>query len=455
MKKVNQIIMPAVWGFVLCAVALQVVFGIAYICKNFGQVPRFYDTTMYLKMADTLVLDEYTGILYPLLIRLCKAVPVIPYQCILYAVQLGLGLYTVFRFADTWIPKKRISVLCAVYVNTIPFIAQAHVTVLPYALTFSCMVFMLLQVVKAAVEKRALFLREWAVVTGIYVVLAQLSRASLFVGGILLVWAAFLQLHAEAGKVRLFAAGMLVCISAFVCNMGLYHVTQTPGVYDRIQYSWEAVFFQRTGSSVLSEKYMLYMPQEIGDTFSAQDVNGFGKYHYQVEYEFGPILEDKYGRERANEIYRDLGKLALENAAKKTLLYITEDTLAYAVPLLSYESWQSGEDKGAVSWNYTQFMSYTPVLSSAYARICHALWGILFLMSVAVCFLKGVFSHKAYIRIWLPVLLFIGIYSLGIALETPAYDYKKALLQMAAGYVPICYMVVQYILKRFYEDEQA
>lgn len=447
--------MPVVQGFVLCAAVLQIIFGIAYICMNFGQVPSFHDTTVYLEMADTLIIDEYTGILYPLLIKLCKAVRVIPYQWLLYAVQLGAGLYTVYRFADTWISQKGVSMLCAVYVNTIPFIAQAHVTVLPHALAFSCLVRMLLQVIKGTVEKRVLYRHEWAVLIGFYVILAQLSRTSLFVGSVLLLWAVCLQFYAESCKIRLFAVGVLACISAFVCNMGLYHITQTPGAYGRIQYSLEAVFFQRTGSSILSEKYMVYMPQEVGDTFSVQDVNNFGKYVYQVEYEFGPILEDKYGKEWANEIYFELGKLGLDNAAKKTVRYIAEDTLTYAVPMLSYGSWQNGEDKGAVSWNYIQFMSHTPVLSSAYARICHTMWFMLALMSVAVCFIKGIFSHRAYIRIWLPMLMFIGIYSLWTALGTAACDYKKALLPLAAGYIPICYMLVQYILMRFYKHEQT
>lgn len=447
--------MPVVQGFVLCAVALQIIFGMVYICMNFGQVPKYHDTTVYLQMADTLIIDEYTGILYPLLIRLCKAVIVIPYQYILYTIQLGAGIYVVYCFADTWISKKGMSLLCAVYVNTIPFIAQAHVTVLPYALIFSCLVCMLLQVVKATAQKRALCLKEWAVLTGFSIILAQLSREGLFVGGTLLLWAACLQLYAKARKRYLFAGGMLICMGAFVCNIGLYRVTQTPGAYGRIQNSLQAAFFQRTGSSILSEKYMLYMPGEVGDTFSVQDVDGFGKYSYQVEYEFGPILEEKYGKERANAIYTELGKLGVGNAAKNTVRHIAEDALAYTVPMLSYGSWQSGEDQGAVSWNYTQFITHAPVLSSAYARICHVLWGILVLMSVAVCVMKNTAFCKASIHTWLPMVIFIGIYSLGTAFGTAAYDYKKALLQMAAGYVPICYMLVQYILKRFYEDEQV
>ena len=80
MKKLVQVFLPVLQGFLVCAAVLQIVPGIVYIGKNFMAVPQFRDTTIYLEMSERFVVDEYTGILYPLLVKLCKSICFLPYQ---------------------------------------------------------------------------------------------------------------------------------------------------------------------------------------------------------------------------------------------------------------------------------------------------------------------------------------------------------------------------------------
>lgn len=442
-EKIKPKVFPVIQGFVFCAAVLQILFGMAYIGVNIRHIPKFQETTMYLQMADMLVIDEYTGLLYPLLIKLCKAVLGTSYQVLLYILQLAAGIFAAEHFAHTWISNRRISMLCAIYVNTIPFVAQAHVTILPHSFAFSCLVCMLLHVIKATLEKRNLVWREWGSLAGIYILLAQLGRAYLFAGGLVLFWAVLLQLFSAGGRRWcLFVAGVLFSIGIFAGNTCIYHVTQTPGACGRIQRSFASAFLQRAGINILTEKYMIYMPEEIRDTFSASEMDSFGVYPYRVEYEFGPSLEQKYGKERAEEIYMELGMFGLENATKDTIKNIAEDALAYAVPMFSYGSWQSGQVKGAVSWNYTQFISQSPKLSSAYARISYVLWSILFVLSLILWSVRGIDHERKYGRIYLCLFVFVGIYGLWAALgRADAYDYKAALLPMAVSYLPICLML--------------
>ena len=52
MKKIVQVLLPMVRGFLLSAVVLQIVLGIIYIGKNLMAVPQYRDTIIYLKICS-------------------------------------------------------------------------------------------------------------------------------------------------------------------------------------------------------------------------------------------------------------------------------------------------------------------------------------------------------------------------------------------------------------------
>ena len=446
MKKVIQVIKPVIQGFVLCAVALQIVLGVIYIGSNFMAVPQFRDTTIYLEMAEHFVADEYTGILYPLFVKLCLGISIVPYQILIYLIQIIVGLFCVYHFVCTWTDRKLLALLCALWINTIPFVAQAHVTVLPHSLAFSFLLLMLLEVLKGTVYRKPLSIADWAVLLCSYTILAQLTQGYLLAGTLLVGWAVCLQLYAQAQKVLWFLVCMLICTGIFVSNLAVFHITQTPGYYGRMQRSLEARFFQRAGVATLSGKFLVYMPEEIQACFTASELDWLNKYPYQIETEFGPTLEARYGKEYADKLYWELGMLGLKTATKATLLDIAEDTIGYAMPLGYYATWQDGELKGATSWNYQQFIEETPELATAYAKICHFLWMSGFAVSVTVCFVAACGNKKFYLNIWVPVLLYVIAYALYFALGgAGTYDYKLSLLPMVLSYAPMCCLFIRYI----------
>ncbi len=448
MKKVIQVSMPVIQGFVLCAVALQIVLGAIYIGSNFMTVPQFRDTVIYLEMAEKFVVDEYTGILYPLIVKFFSSISMVPFQVPIYLMQIAVGLFCVYHFVCSWTERKWMALVCALWVNTIPFVAQAHVTVLPHSLVLSLMLLMFLQVLKGTVRHRALRAADWAELLLSYFILTQLGREYLWPGMLFVIWAAFLQFYTHTNKMVMFFVSLLICLVMFVSNLAVYDSMQTPGYYGRMQRSFSSAFFQRVGVNTLNGKYMVYMPDEISQCFSADELNEISQYPYKIKTEFGPTLEARYGAERANELYMELGKLGLGTATKDNLVAIAEDTVSYAMPLGMYTMWQDGELKGATSWNYQQFLGETPVLASAYARICHCLWLLAFGVSVTVYLLAAVRNRKLYVRIWLPVFLCACLYAFYFALGgADTYDYKLALLPMVLSYAPICCLVMQYIFK--------
>ena len=435
MKNVYKIILPVVKGFVYCAMAIQIVLGVLYIGRNFMAVPQFYETERYLVMAETLVIDEYAGILFPLLIRLCRLIPLIPYQIPLYLIQILVGILSVYHFAGTWTEQKGVAIGCSLWINTIPFVAQAHVTVLPHSLAFSFLVLMLLEVLKYTKNKEPLVITDSAVVLCSYVILVQLGREYFFAGTLLVAWAVLLQLYHKKQKALMLGVTVLISLGVLVSNLAIYEVTQTKGSYGRIQRSFQAIFFQRVGMSTMTDRFMIYMPEEMGESFTSNDLEEFAKYPYRLQYEFGPMLEARYTRNYANGLYWKMGLLGFGNATKDSLQSIAEDTLNYVLPAGMYFTWLDGNEKGITSWNYQQFIKQAPELSVTYVKICQYLWLFGFALSTAVGIIVVCHRRKLYVRIWLPTVIFVAAFGLYFALQgANIYDYKLALLPLALGY---------------------
>lgn len=442
MKKVFNVLLPVLKGFLYGAIILQVVLGILYIGNQFLRVPQFRETIVYLEMTEQFVMDEYTGLLYPMLVKICYGLFSSFYYIPIYLLQMTAGLFCVYHFVCAFTEKRLQAVICALWINTIPFVAQMHVSVLPHALAFACLVLMLSEVIKATVYKRPLLFIEWTVLLCSFTILSQLTKGYLWVGVLLLLWAVVLQFYAQLQKGLTCLVTALICIGIIVCNLAIYHSTETAGYYGRIQNTPQAMFFQRTAVPILSEKYMIYMPSEIRECFTGEELALFHRYPYKVQTEMGPVLEVRFGKERAAEIYVELGLLGLDVAAKENLSRYIEDVVYYAFPQLTYVSWRDGDVKGMTSWNYQRFTGENAVLSIYYFNICHNIW-LIDLCFTGIGFLVLAWQHRRlYVRVWLPVVLFLLIYGAFLALRgSGMYDYKLALLPMAIGYAPMCCML--------------
>ncbi len=435
MKKIFSYVLPVVKGLVFCAMAIQIVMGALYIGSNFMTVPVFDESQQYLEMARTLVIDEYAGILYPLLIRLCQLPSVVPYQILLYGLQLFMGLFSVYHFVYTWTDRPGVALTCSLWINTIPFVAQAHVTVLPHSLVFSLLVIMLLEILKDTRHREPLALADLTVVLCSYTFLVQLGREYFFAGTLLVLWSVVVQLYARKRQMMMFWVTALICVGVVLSNSAIYGATQKEGAYGRMQRSVEGTFFLRTGMSIMEDRFMVYMPDDITECFDGAELKEFAKYPYKLQKEFGPTLEDRYGPKTANELYWKLGLIGLGNATKDTLKGIGEDTLSYGFPAGMYFTWRSGDLKGITSWNYQQFIEKVPRLSVNYIKLSQFFWLIGFVGATAAGIILAVRKGRYYVRIWLPVVVYVIIYGLYFALQgTNVYDYKLALLPLALSY---------------------
>lgn len=451
MKKIAKFSWSVIKWFVFSMMALQIVLGAIYIGRNFMTVPVFRETDRYLESAKMLKFDEYTAVLYPLLLRLLSGIKFIPYQIPLYILQIFMGLFCAYHFAHTWTEKKSTAWLCSLWINTIPFVAQAHVSMLPHSLAFSFLILIFLELFKGIKHKEALSMTDFAIVLCSYTLLVQLGREYFMPATLLLLWTVCLQLYQKSNKLLLFAVTMLISLGIFISNAGIYQSIQTAGANGRIQHSVEAALFQRLGMSTMTDRFIIYMPEEIEACFTGEELENFARYPYRLQEEFGPVLEARYGKQHANEIYWKMALLGFGNATKDNLFDIAEDTLNYAFPAGMYFTWRDGELKGLTGWNYLQFLKQAPQLASVYVEISQFFWVIGFGASVIAAVVLMAHRRTILVRFWMPVGIYIMINALYFAMQgANVYDYKLALFPLALSYAGILCMFFR--TNRFMEE---
>ncbi len=449
MKKAMNYLLPIIKGFAVCAIALQIVLGILYIGSNIMTVPAYWETTIYTEIAEQFVLDEYMTYLYPMLIKVCRMLPFVNFQVPIYILQIAIGLFCIYKTATGWTENKKAAAVCALWVNTLPFVAQAHVTLLPHSFVWAILAVMVSFVAKAIYQKTSLSLREWFHLLLGFTLICQLDKSYLIVTALLLVWAIGLQFYAKHKKIlAVFVAAVTFC-GVLACNLGIYAITQTPGYYGRMQRSVEAALFQRVGITVLTENNIYYLPEEVKESFNGKELEAFQKYPYQLQRNFGPTLEARYGKERANEIYLELGLLGFQNATKDSVYATVTDVMNYIFPMGMYRTWQGDDDMGTTSWNYQQFMAKAPEVSAFYIHTSQFIWGIGFFASLVAGILSLSGKHINGIRVSGMLILYILVYGLFFALRgTGIYDYKLTLLPLSIACIPICHTCIRYLTKR-------
>ena len=128
----------------ILGMSAQVLLGLFWILTHFPTFPKYEESLFLLKVQESLGFDEYTGILYPLLMRLLSMVAgafSMPFYCLIYVIQLGVAAWAAFYFVAGLGGMKRAAgwfrALIALALLTMPVSLQCHLAVLPYSLAGS------------------------------------------------------------------------------------------------------------------------------------------------------------------------------------------------------------------------------------------------------------------------------------------------------------------------------
>ena len=434
-KKLIQNIIYLIMG-------LQILMGFLWMAANLGKVPRFQECMEFLHMSETLCVDEYTGILYPLGIRLLYAVAgllQLPGCSFVYLLQVVAAyLAYIYFLRKVFFPGEELSVLLrnrlrfgVLFILTVPPIAQCHMALLPYSLATSVMVVLLADTIElwrgAELEKK-LVLRMGAG----WILSAFLCPDYAWLCGVAVVLSTIRYMILRKKKaVKLLV--MCLCCSLFIGCVS--PVVQTEGSMGKIQKSVGAMLLQRFVWPNFST-FHLFWYDEIKALWDSKEIVTIAQHPEMVIYEFGPMVEATYGKERADDFYWHMSKKALSLDTRNIVGNIMEDTVAYLCPPLTMFLQLHGMDVGEAytGWNYGRMKDYAPVLTGNYVNYSLSAWCIL----LVLCALLGILSErekkatdKSNKKQWIG--LYLGTVSIAVNLwyvmtSGNMQDYKKVML---------------------------
>jgi len=93
---------PAIIGrIMLIGFSVQIVLGLIWMCGAFVNVQQFGESAFYIEASKSLLCDEYTGALYPVLLMLTRGMEEllpIPHTYMVFCLQLVVAILAGYRF---------------------------------------------------------------------------------------------------------------------------------------------------------------------------------------------------------------------------------------------------------------------------------------------------------------------------------------------------------------------
>lgn len=407
---IKNVFSRVLWIILGGIMLVQIVSGICWMAANFTNIPVFGDSTEYFNLSQTLQVDEYRPILYPLLIRiavkLCAWLP-FQYQTLLYIGQTGLSLlcivYLTWQLCSIFAPalkKERRSLFIAgvifvsLYILCIPMITFMNLTVLTDSIATS----MLLSAIGALVRifhSKTPFGGDFLVVLFSMVIeytvrADRLYTCTLFLFITLTVYvvknrrnAFFRRAAALSLSVVLFSAGIAG---------GINKATQQPGLYGRIPTTLGFVLLDRIVWPNMVENYRDF-PDEIQKLITREEAKTFDSHNNNVMYQMAPLLRERAGEERAEEIYKEMAGIVFRNHPAKVIMDIAEDILCVVFTPVSAFLSMYGLADTADDWNLHCVSQNSVRLSNFYYQFYLYTFIILFILSVLL-FLSAVILKK-------------------------------------------------------------
>ena len=153
MQKIKRGIQYIVYAFI----AIQIGMGIGWLIQNITAIPCFGDSTEYINLSQSLQLDEYRTILYPLILRGAIAIGNrmhVPFQVLVYMGQILLSVGSIYYVCWNLLSCEdkpadwRKCLFYSLGIMTIPVVNFLNLTLLTDSLALSFMLVILVQIGK-------------------------------------------------------------------------------------------------------------------------------------------------------------------------------------------------------------------------------------------------------------------------------------------------------------------
>ena len=360
------------------ACAIQMLLGAVWMIRQFPYLQNWQSSVEYLDISQTFVMDEYTGPVYPALLRIfteIERLSGLPFYMPVYLLQLAAAGWSGFLFAEKGMGcSRKHAAWAAGYLTSFPLLLQFHLSIRPESLAFSGGLLLaggLSQIcgkgyLEKRKEKRAILLNFLLSLLLIWLIPDLSLVVFCLWGGYLfeMAWKARKKTRNCFG-IKDFGIRFLALFLALVLGMGGNALLQTPGSRGRIQKTFWAAAFQRVVTDYFSRSYAMW-DEKVRTTLTIEEAMEMAKRSDNMMYVVGPMLERDWGKKAANESYKQMTISCFKVRTRDVVTGIWKDLVDSCLTPFSLWWQDSGERQSQAGWNYENFRSHSPVLARFY-----------------------------------------------------------------------------------------
>ena len=359
-------------SLLVIGMTVQILLGILWILCNFPSGWTYPETEYYIAVADSWVLDEYTGVLYPVLIRGCRVLMGrlgVPFEGLLYLVQISVAFVcdSAFVMLCRWGLCGRKMLLRAgfggLYLLTVPLCVQWHLSILPHSFLSSLFLLLLGLCIRAVRHKEYCNAKLVIQVAILWAVMTLLHPDYWWFGLIPVLYIAYLFLRKKA--FTMFVCVLAAAVISSVLAVGINTLVQMPGSSGKIQKSLGASMVSRMVWPNFHTNYFFW-PDEIKAIMTQVDGMNISAHADLVQTSFGPMVEEAYGKDKADEMYWQMAINCFTVRTKEVITAIGEDFVAYLFTPWQGKSHLDGSGLSYSGWHYDKMRTETPKLTRWY-----------------------------------------------------------------------------------------
>ncbi len=234
-------------SLLVIGMTVQILLGVVWILCNFPSGWSFPKSEYYISVAESKLLDEYTGILYPALIkgfRVVAGLLGVSFEGLLYLCQIIAAFVcnSVFVLLCRWDREcinscRRKELLYAgfggLYLMTVPLCVQWHLSILPHSFVSSLFLLLLGLCVRAAGNSDYCDYKLAINIGILWWLVTLLAPDYWWFGLVPAIYAAYLL--SRKNGLRGFACFVLVAVVASTLSVGANKMVQIPGSSGKIQ----------------------------------------------------------------------------------------------------------------------------------------------------------------------------------------------------------------------------
>lgn len=381
--------------------SVQMILGLLWMACNFTAFQEFEGSLFLEKVSRTLVCDDYTGILYPILIGAARgivSVIPVPYYCLLYLLQLGLGFYAAWFFLGTWrAPKKNrrfLRIWASLVLLTVPLGLQCHLAVLPCSLAASLLLLQLGIFFRGLQKRREDGSREFSART--QALLGGLWAAEVFLlpeyrwFGLIPVmgYAVWGMVSPEGEDLKKKLGILLVAVAFLGAVPTAADMTMRTGAWGRMENTFEAALFRRVCGGYYMQYYKLW-PGELQELLTPEEISECMKHQTAVSRIMAKRVESVYDREKVKDYYLEAIRNVWSYQGKNIFKNTVTDLAGYGfAPTLGRVSVRRAYYTSLAGNNYDVMRRKAPRIAyyaAAYGNCCFAVG----LLLAALCRIGG------------------------------------------------------------------